>query len=55
MVYDSETRSLSAQKRRKIGVFEFICLTNICGIRAVDRMRNSVVGCARGECKDGQK
>ena len=37
VVYGSETWSLSAQERRKIEVFEMMCLRNIYGIR-----RNSV-------------
>ena len=40
MVYGSETSSLSAQERRKIGVFTRMCLRNICGIRRVDRVRS---------------
>ena len=35
IAYGSETRSLSAQGRRKIEVFEMMCLRNICGIRRV--------------------
>ena len=38
VVYGSKTWSLSAQERRKIEVFEMMCLRNICGIRRVDRV-----------------
>ena len=34
---------LSAQERRKIEVFEIMCLRNVCGIRRVDRIRNSLI------------
>ena len=40
VVYGSKTWALSAQERRKIEVFEMMCLRNICGIRGVDRVRN---------------
>ena len=40
IVYDSETWSLSTRERRKIEVFEMICLRNICGIR---QMRNTII------------
>ena len=43
VVYGSETWSLSAQERRKIEVFEMMCLRNICGIRRVDRVRNTII------------
>ena len=43
VVYGSETWSLSAQERRKIELFEMMCLRNICGIRRVDRMRNTII------------
>ena len=43
MVYGSETWSLSAQERRKIEVFEMMCLRNIYGIRRVDRVRNAII------------
>ena len=43
VVYGSETWSLSAQERRKIEVFEMMCLRNICGIRRVDRVRNAII------------
>ena len=38
VVYGHRTWSLSAQDRRKIEVFEIMCLRNICGIRRVDRI-----------------
>ena len=40
MVYGSLTWSLSAQERRKVEVFEMMCLKNICGIR---RVRNAII------------
>ena len=40
VVYGSEKGSLSAQERRKVGVFEMMCLRNICGIR---RVRNAII------------
>ena len=43
VVYDSETWSLSVQERRKIEVFEMMCLRNIYGIRRVDRVRNAII------------
>ena len=43
VVYGSETLSLSEQERRKIKVFEVMCLRNICGIRGVDRVRNAII------------
>ena len=43
VVYGSETWSYGAQERRKIEVFEMMCLRNICGIRRVDRVRNSII------------
>ena len=33
----------SAQERIKIEVFEMMCLESICGIRRVDRVRNSLI------------
>ena len=36
VVYGSDTWSLIAQGRRKIEVYEMMCLRNICGIRRVD-------------------
>ena len=42
VVYVSETWSLSGQEGRKIEVFEMMCLSNICGIRRVDRVRNAM-------------
>ena len=43
VVYGSEMWSLSASERRKIEVFEMMCLRNICDIRRVDRVRNAVI------------
>ena len=43
VVYGSETLPLSAEERRKIEVFEMMCLGNICGIRKVDRVRNVII------------
>ena len=43
MVYGSETWSLSAQEKRKIEAFEMMCLRKVCGIRRVDRVRNSLI------------
>ena len=43
VVYGSETWVLSTQWRRKIEIFEMVCLKNICGIRRVDRVRNSLI------------
>ena len=43
VVYGSEIWSLSAQERRKIEVFEMVCLRNICGIRRVDRVRDAII------------
>ena len=43
MVYGSETWSLSTRERRKIEVFEMMCLRMICGIRRVDRVRNPLI------------
>ena len=43
MVYDSEMWTLSTQERRKIEVFELMCLRNICFIRRADRVRNSLM------------
>ena len=43
VVYGSETWSLSAQERRKIEVFEMMCLRNICGLRRVNRVRNALI------------
>ena len=43
VVYGSETWSLSAQERRKVEVFEMMCLRNIYGIRSVDRVRNAII------------
>ena len=43
VIYGSETLSLRAQDRRKIGVFEIMCLRNICGIIRVDIVRNAIV------------
>ena len=40
MVYGSEKWSLSVQQRRKLEVFEKMCLRSICGIRRVNRMKN---------------
>ena len=42
IVYGSETWSLIAQERRKIELF-VICLRNICIIRRVDRVRNTII------------
>ena len=42
VVYGSETWSLSAQERRDIEVFEMVCLKNVCDIRRVGRLRNTV-------------
>ena len=42
VVHGSERRSLNAEERRKIEVFEMMCLGNICGIRRVDRVRNAI-------------
>ena len=43
MVYGSEMWSLSAGERRKMEVFEMMCLRNICGIRRMDRVRNAIM------------
>ena len=43
VVYESETWLLSAQERIKIEIFEMMCLRNICGIRRVDRVRNTTI------------
>ena len=43
VVHDSETWLLSTQEKRKIEVFEVMCLRNICGIRRVDRVRNTLI------------
>ena len=43
VVYGSETRSLSAQERRKIEVFEVMCLRNICDVIRVDSVRSSII------------
>ena len=43
VVYGSETWALSARERRKIEVFEMLCLRNICGIRRVNRVRNPII------------
>ena len=44
VVYGSDMGSLlSAQEKRKIGVFEMMCLRNKCGIRRVDRVRNAII------------
>ena len=43
VVYGWETWALSAQERRKIEVFEMMCLRNMCGIRRVDRVRNAII------------
>ena len=43
MVYGSEILSLCAQERRKIEVFKMMCLRNICGIRRINRVRNSLI------------
>ena len=43
VVYGSETWSLRAQERRKIKVFEMMCLSNICGIKREDRVRNPII------------
>ena len=47
VVYGLETWSLSEHEKRKIEVFEMMCLRNICGIRRVDKVRNAVIryGC----------
>ena len=34
---------IKCTKRRKIKVFEMMCLRNICGIRRVDRVRNAII------------
>ena len=43
VVYVSKTWALSAHERRKIEVFEMMCLRNICGIRRLDRVRNGII------------
>ena len=43
VVYGSETWSLNAQERKKIEVFEMMCLNNIRAIRRVHRVRNSLL------------
>ena len=43
VLYDYETWSLSTHEKRKIEVFEMMCLRNICGIRRADRVRNSII------------
>ena len=43
VIYSSEMRSLNAQERRKIEVSELKCPRNICGIRRVVRVRNSLI------------
>ena len=50
VVYVSETWSLSEQERRHIEVFEMMCLSNICGVRRVDRVRNAITR-ERCECE----
>ena len=42
LVYGSVMWSLGVQERRKIEVFEMMCLRNICGIKRVDRVRNAI-------------
>ena len=42
VVYGSET-IISAQERRRIELFEMMCLRNICGIRRVERVRNAII------------
>ena len=37
VVYGSEMWSLSEQEKRKIKIFEMMCLRNICGIRRVEK------------------
>ena len=46
-VYGSETWSLGAQVRRKIEVFEVMCLRSIRGIKRVDKVRNFLIREAR--------
>ena len=43
MVYGSETWSLRAQESRKIEGFEMMCLRNICDIRRVNKVRNTII------------
>ena len=43
VVYGSETWSSSAEERRKIEAHEIKCLRNICGVRRVDRVRNTII------------
>ena len=43
VVYSSETWSLSVQERRKIEVFEIMCLKNICVISRGGRVRNAII------------
>ena len=42
-VYGSETWPLSAQERRPAEVLEMMGLRNICGIRRMDRVRNTII------------
>ena len=43
VAYGSETWPLSAQEKKKIKLFEMMCLRNICGIRRVDRVRDAII------------
>ena len=43
VAYASETWSLSEQGGRKVELFEMKCVRNICGIRGVDRVRNTII------------
>ena len=47
VVFTEVTWSLSAQKRRKIELFETMCLRNMCGTTRVGRVRNSLIS---GRC-----
>ena len=43
LVYGSESWSLSARDRSRLEVVEMKCLTSICGLRRVDRVRNEEI------------
>ena len=43
VVYGSETWSLGIQERRKIEVFQMMCLRHMCGISRVDRVRKAII------------
>ena len=43
MVYGSETWSLNAQERRKVKLFEIMCLRSIWGVKRMGRLRNTLI------------